>query len=602
MRWNLERFGRRGGISGEGVRLLLEASGFKSREDLVVREALQNSVDAHDDIKGHKVRVVFRKVLLTGKAKREFVEALALNELSKISGLVKTLPDESPLRRLESSGPLSLLYIEDFNTKGLGGGLADLTGNYYRLLFLVGDAMKAETDEELGGSYGYGKSVYSSNSATSTIVSFSVFEPTAKTNGSYARLLGSTFQKSFSHGGKDYTGRGWLGGAITKDDDPDPLEDTEAMRLAQELGFQKRTKSEYGTSILLVGTEISGTDLSIPRIREAVETWWWPRYLEDRLDIELYENGIKKEPPRPKQRADLKPYIDCYLQLSNGNGSEVSVSKFNAHPDTGFQMGSIALKAVSEDSFSGRNPDEPGPGARRVAMMRGPLMVVEYHAFGSERREPFVGAYRASPDLNQYLRLSEPKEHHRWDPKARRLQLQRHGSDVVDSVLRRCNSQVRDFQASLAPKKEQPRDRLDTMDRLLGNAFSARPGGGGGGGGTPGKALIEFPGGIERIENKSGVRVRAEFRVKLKPEEASPQEVMVTPQVCILEDANRARGRDKDDVLEVDLHELPSAKKLASGLAPSVKLKLFSDKWTRLQVTSAQYSAEWVTQLLVTVE
>jgi hypothetical protein len=602
MRWKLQRYKRDGGISGEGVKNLLEASGFKTREDLIIREALQNSVDAHDDVKGHKVRVMFRKVSLTGKKKKEFVALLALSELAEIGPLLKATPQDSPLRGLDDKSPLKLLYIEDFNTKGLGGGLDDLRGNYYRLLFLVGDAMKAETDDDLGGSYGFGKSVYASNSSSSTIVAFSAFGADSKTGNHHARLLGSTFQKAYTQGGKDYTGRGWFGGENEEEGVPDPIINADAIKLAEKLGFSKRQKSDPGTSILLIGTETTQGDLTIERIRESIETWWWPRYIEDRLDIELYEDETKREPPRPKKRTDLVDYIDCYLQMANGGSSDVRVTKFNAHSPTGFQMGSIALKAVSEDAFASRVSDDPGPGARRVAMMRGPMMVVDYHQFGTERREPFVGVYKAPSDINTHLRLSEPKEHHRWDENARRLQAKPHGNDVVESVIRRCSVQVRDFQASLAPKKEQPKDRLDAMDRLLGNAF-AKPGG------TReakppryGKAFIEFPNGVERLEEASGTRVSAEIRLRLKPDVASPQELTVSSQVFILQDASRTKGQEAEDALPVDIYEMPSKKKLASGVAPQVKVELFKDQWTTLRVLSAEYSPDWVTELEVTVD
>ncbi len=288
--------------------------------------------------------------------------------------------------------------------------------------------------------------------------------------------------------------------------------------------------------------------------------------------------------------------------MANGGSSDVRVNKFNAHSPTGFQMGSIGLKAVSEEVCASRASDDPGPGARRVAMMRGPLMVVDYHQFGTERREPFVGVYKAPSDINTYLRLSEPKEHHRWDENARRLQVKPHGNNVVESVMRRCGIQVRDFQASLAPKKEQPKDRLDAMDRLLGHAFSRSGGTREPKPPTYGKAFIEFPNGVERLEESSGTRVSAEVRLRLKPDLVSPQEVTVSSQVFILQDASRTKGQEAEDALPVDIYEMPSKKKLASGVAPQVKVELFKDQWTTLKVLSAEYSRDWVIELDVTVD
>src|SRR4051812_10737180 len=97
-KWVLEKYGRRGGIGGEGVKNLLEATGFPMREDVLVREGAQNTVDAHNDVAGHKVKLVFRKVSLTGSRKKKFVELLGLDEFAELPGLLKSTPSDSPLR------------------------------------------------------------------------------------------------------------------------------------------------------------------------------------------------------------------------------------------------------------------------------------------------------------------------------------------------------------------------------------------------------------------------------------------------------------------------------------------------------------------------
>jgi hypothetical protein len=229
-------------------------------------------------------------------------------------------------------------------------------------------------------------------------------------------------------------------------------------------------------------------------------------------------------------------------------------------------------------------------------------MVVDYHHLGSERREPFVGVFHAPPDLNTYLRLSEPKEHHRWDANTRRLQQKPFGTDVVASLHRRCSGAARDFQASLAPKKEQPRDRLDALDRLLGPAFAASAGGGGGARGEGGKAVIDFSGGPTCQVKGPVAKLEADVRIKLRPEQESPQELTVTSEAFILEDARHSRGHDKADVINLDVFDGHGTKKIASGAAPSTTLKLYNDKWVTLAIRSAEYDADWLAELLVTVE
>ncbi len=70
----------------------------------------------------------------------------------------------------------------------------------------------------------------------------------------------------------------------------------------------------------------------------------------------------------------------------------------------------------------------------------------------------------------------------------------------------------------------------------------------------------------------------------------------------ILQDASRTKGQEAEDALPVDIYEMPSKKKLASGVAPQVKVELFKDQWTTLKVLSAEYSRDWVIELDVTVD
>ncbi len=173
--WIMEKYGATGGIGGEGVRNLLTASGLPGPEDVLAREAIQNSVDAH--LGSGKITVRFRRSLLSGEHKARFLEALLLRKeleprLEILTGSGDAGEEASARAILtDSEEPLELLYVEDFGTIGLGGGLTDpVAGHFYRLLFLVGDGDKGSTGKETGGSYGYGKSVYASNSALFTIV------------------------------------------------------------------------------------------------------------------------------------------------------------------------------------------------------------------------------------------------------------------------------------------------------------------------------------------------------------------------------------------------------------------------------------------------
>ncbi len=113
--------------------------------DLLVRESIQNSLDAKmDDTR--KVTVHF----LTG-----FFEKERLNH--KLDSVEEGLNKRFPENRYE------FLAISDKGTKGLTGPLSldDVEGNEYgNLLKLVYEISKPQTDSGAGGSWGLGKTIY----------------------------------------------------------------------------------------------------------------------------------------------------------------------------------------------------------------------------------------------------------------------------------------------------------------------------------------------------------------------------------------------------------------------------------------------------------
>lgn len=113
--------------------------------DLLVREAIQNSLDAADEESDY-VSVD----LITGSFNSK--------ELSKeLEGITDSLNKKYPADKYE------FIAIADSNTVGLTGKLHhdDVTGNDYgNLIKLVYDICKPQNNEGAGGSWGLGKTVY----------------------------------------------------------------------------------------------------------------------------------------------------------------------------------------------------------------------------------------------------------------------------------------------------------------------------------------------------------------------------------------------------------------------------------------------------------
>ena len=314
--WVFERVNPMGGARATAWRDPLEGSDLPS-EARIAREAIQNSVDATLPNKKTDVLVWDR--------------ALSAQEIHDFSAILRLDSVDSPIRRLASlglkegnsferigpdGGEIRVTIIEDRNTCGLGFDETDGKDRFRELCLFLGQETTT-VDPDRGGSYGFGKTVYQASSDCRTFFVYSVFKPKPETRGSHARLFGcSSFNGHTLEQDAQYTGRAWFGLPETTDagqETCNPIVDEAAHDLAQRLGFTKRGSTEFGTSIMIVGSEI---DMS--KLREAVEDYWWPRIISDQLSVDLWEgNDQVLRDPEPLQRPELAPYIRCYELVEN---------------------------------------------------------------------------------------------------------------------------------------------------------------------------------------------------------------------------------------------------------------------------------------------
>jgi hypothetical protein len=169
--WVYEPTPPMGGATGGAYANTISGTGMELGA-VLAREAIQNSVDAAsgDDV---CVRVRFEVRELRGAAKREFVAAAGLSDMRSRLSVLK-LPPSNCLTNLEHDAvPIRNLIVEDFRTTGLAGDWRSDKSNFRRFLLSLGDDAKLDDDKRTGGSYGYGKSVYSSNSSVTLIFAYS---------------------------------------------------------------------------------------------------------------------------------------------------------------------------------------------------------------------------------------------------------------------------------------------------------------------------------------------------------------------------------------------------------------------------------------------
>jgi len=591
--WKFERVGPMGGATGTAFVNTLTGTGDSEEE--LAREGIQNSCDAAE--KNQRVKVVFRVKNLEGSARTAFAERLKLVEGFRPRLKQLRLPRQNWLSN--PSGSLSLTYIEDYGTVGLFGDPHKSESNFFKLLLSLGDVSKASAGEASGGSYGYGKSALSMNSRLRTIIAYSSFDK--DTTGSTARLMGCGYFTAHAFKGKEFTGRAWFGKGT--DENVDPLENEPAHELAEALGFLPRRGGQKGTSILIVDSVVQGE----PLIR-SVEDWWWPRIVDQDLDVEVHL-GDDVRFPKPRLRADLAPFIECYAMAAGKTeprGAHQRSEQF--HKLENFALGSYGVGVLKYDEAQAvKEGDEERLGT--IALIRSPRMVVQYDKLGRDN-PPAVGVFVADPDVDNILKLSEPPAHNRWEPKSPRLaeaEPDEHTArKVVKAIRDRLKEQIRKLQSQADPPGEGKDKRLTVLEKELG-AF-LKIGAKGGGPATPKTPVpveVRFVDGPDLVVGAKGlVSSKTKVQLRLKPTAAEKHlDAVVTIRASVLEDEDENEGellpikakidsKDKD-VLEESEND---------GTEWQFDARLPRDRWVTLALETEPYDAEWATKFGINVE
>lgn len=583
-----------GGATGNAFVNILNAAGVPPVASLV-REAIQNSCDAAAD-PGRNVRVVFRLVTLRDQEKMDFLRALGIidSEFQQRIGR-----DRAHIARLGitpdncltlPSEPLKLLFIEDYNTCGLYGDPHDPDSHFHKLLLSVGDTSKRNGREKWGGSYGYGKCVFALNSRLRTIAAYSAFE--RDRDGTTARLMACAYLEPHMFRERHWTGRAWYGtGKGTASQvKVHPLKEGDAHTLAEQLHFQSRRNGSRGTSLLIVDSLVT----SVEELRRAVEDWWWPRLVDQALEVKIVdEMAGRTEVPAPRDRGDLLPFIRCYT-LAQGRAGDAQphqqVTRFQRV--RGRNLGKCAFEIIPPELEEGF----PEGRANRVAMIRSLRMVTEYADMG--RPLPVaVGAFVADDEIDEILRLSEPTSHDRWDPGSGRLELWEDPTaarEIVAAVRNRIKEHMRRFQLQARPPEPDRPGRIHFLERQLASFFHVPPAQGP----TPGRSgpvEIRFEGKPEALPERDGTRrIRAKVALKLRDDcQDDDLRAKLTVGAYVLEDdENRAGGK-------IDLTIFEDGHKVGDS---EVEVTLTKSEWRRFVVETAPYEASWCARLEVEVE
>lgn len=448
--------------------------------ELLMREAIQNSVDERRSDARGPVRFSVRRKTYRGDEKSVLVGKFALEELAergrsfpRTDGWFKF--EETCLSRLEDPDvPIFALLLSDHNTNGLGGDWRTSDGinsRFYNLVLSIYASHKQEEDEGLLGSYGVGKMVYAVMSRIRTMAYYSCFDPGESTDGASARFMATAFMPGHRTDEHDYTGHAFFGNSSKTGDYPaKPLIDASAHEIAESLGLETRSPDDTGLTVMLLDCHLTPNDC-----REACEKFWWPRihdsHSETYVDLEFYDGNTKLSTPNPSRRPEIRPFIDCFSNIQMGVNPEGYENKKVRLQAQG-EVGQLCLKALG--GFEAQHNEL----ANTVALIRSGLVIQYNSSYAREDDSDAVGVFEAVGEHpERCFTLSEPEAHDEWNSSNSRLRrsLGSEAADLVRLTHSRIKENFRDFQTrqKCVPRKPTS-DGLDFLDDILGPIFRKR--------------------------------------------------------------------------------------------------------------------------------
>lgn len=422
---------RAGGTTTKAVTRTIANTGL-SQTEVLLREAIQNSYDAHLD--NNKPLKINLKCYKFSKENVEFI-----SKLFKESGKI----GESLEKRILSS--YYNLEISDRNTTGLTGfnGFQEhesaIEEKFHHFIYMTGnDDVK---DKGSGGSYGFGKAALYKYSDFRTIVVYSRIY--SKTSNQYqSRFIICRIDDRLP----EKESRCWWGTEGKYSDNTTyakPINGQEADFLAQKFGMTPFAENETGTNILILKPYVKeGLNSFESTFEEEIPAlichWFWPKIitqnLQKKIDFKLILNGddISDYIPDPTETYPYSTFsrafrscVDYYSHKAGSNNDEVVLVNFE-RPYV--ELGGIFLKKVGIRSFMYDkfiNTDFSKP---QVVLMRDVEFIVKYEEVDvdtSNTHTTCFGLFHTnrlghrqngedSQEVEHYFRDIENQTHNQW--------------------------------------------------------------------------------------------------------------------------------------------------------------------------------------------
>lgn len=612
-KWHWLVGNRYGGADGSSMGKMFRNRETLSDTALLAREAIQNSWDAARGLRKMLDRDVpfsvrFRYVDYHGSRRLELIEALGLQELSQRRSYIDslTLPPGNILDNLDNATvPLRVLYVEDWGSHGLYGH-PDLwdDSHLFLAMYILGGSKKLDG----GGSYGFGKSALERASRIRSVIAHSAFRPYGD-DPVTSRMVGFTWWGNHTVDGSKFEGRAMYAFA-NQEDGPgagemfDPYEDGASNELALTLGMSERDPSDnaqLGTSFMVVDPSIGANELV-----EELEKWWWPA-LEDHLfDISVVDEMGEVHHPKPAENPFVAPFIPAYhiatgqSVVSDVKKQRLASDKWRSVRDKGVAPGSLGLVVLEET-----NPEkqlDSGDSKPIVALIREPRMVIQYKSY-ERRRVALRGVYVASPELDPYLRETEPSSHDCWDTNPSN-DVDPEATEMAKSVFSRISDAVKSMILEIAPPAPQNNKSLSHFSSLLSGFLNDKKG-------TPpppppqGEPIeLQMPGGhLPEVSGPGEVFLNTKFTVRLADRApADTVQVEVSCAAFINEEESQGgtrwparispSGKKHGFTMNADGSWIGDISK-ADKVTFTVETDPYSSMWTATLAPAVKRLAEW---------
>ena len=523
--------------------------------DLLVRESIQNSLDAWDqNTKAKFVEVDY----LTGK----FNSRVLGNELEQLT---------DPLVRRFGNTEYDYLAIRDSNTVGLTGVMdyKKVQNNEYgNLLKLVYEICKPQTTEGAGGSWGIGKTVYF-RIGIGLVIYYSRIR---NQSGNFeSRLAASYVENEIDpnamiplYEGMSKRGIAWWGRKTGKNE-TEPVTDEKYIRDFLDIfNIEEYLGDETGTTIIIpfIDTKALLENNRIEYLNDqdepiipfwctsieqylsiAVQRWYAPR-LNNRnyqqgafLRTKINDQGIGMDSMQPVfkivqslyNRSQFVKEEDILAESDDVHIEDIRINTYLDDP----KIGTLAFARVSRKLLKMTPPDNlPDPcmyfnnekrdtdmNRPTVCFTRKPAMIVSYEEVGpwvssipsSSKDEYVIGIFvlssyrklKKSPSggtIEEYIRKSEMADHTSWGDWSEGSYNPRFVSKIQSKVNKIISKEYSQEQKPVKPKEMSGLGKM-LGDMLLppeGFGSGAGKGHGGSPGGSPDQKRARFKFDVEK--------------------------------------------------------------------------------------------------------